>query len=134
VGAPYVLSPLTFIFKKILSSGIFPDRLKYSEFKPLFKKGDSTYFSNYRPISLLTSFCKIMEKIIYKPLYCYLAANGIFVNEQFGYRDKLSTDTATYALLNKVLLSLEKKIMWVAFFATCRKRLIVSTMTFSWPK
>ena len=66
VSAPYVLSPLTFIFNKILSSGIFPDRLKYSEVKPLFKKGDSTDFSNYRLISLLTSFCKIMEKIIYK--------------------------------------------------------------------
>jgi hypothetical protein len=113
VSAPYVLSPLTFIFNKILSSGIFLDRLKYSEVKPLFKKGDSTYFSNYRPISLLTSFCKIMEKIIYKRLYCYLTANSILVNEQFGFRDKLSTDTATYALLNKVLLSLEKRKLCV---------------------
>ena len=56
------------------------------------------------------------------------------MNEQFDFRDKLSTDMATYALLNKVLLSLEKKIMLVAFLATCKKRLIVSTMTFVWPK
>ena len=38
-SAPYILSPLTFIFNKILSTGIFPDRLKFSEVKPLFKKG-----------------------------------------------------------------------------------------------
>ena len=62
ISAPYVLSPLTFIF----NTGVFPERLKFSEVRPLYKKGDTTDFSNYRPISLLTSFSKIIEKIIYK--------------------------------------------------------------------
>jgi hypothetical protein len=52
--APYVSSPLTYIFNKILSTGIFPDGLKFWEVKPLYEKGDKTEFSNYRPISLLT--------------------------------------------------------------------------------
>jgi hypothetical protein len=55
-STPYVLSPLTYIFNKILSTGIFPDRLKFADVKPLYKKGDKTEFSNYRLISLLTSF------------------------------------------------------------------------------
>jgi len=65
ISAPYILSPLTYIFNKILSLGIFPDRLKFSEVKPIFKKGSTTDFSNYWLISLLTSFSKIIEKIIY---------------------------------------------------------------------
>ena len=63
ISAPYFLYPLTFILNKILSMGIFPDRLKFSEVKRLFKKGSTTEFSNYQPISLLTSFSKIIEKI-----------------------------------------------------------------------
>jgi len=53
--APFILSPLTYIFKKVLSSGIFPDPLKYSEVQPLFKKDEKTEVSNYCPISLLPS-------------------------------------------------------------------------------
>jgi hypothetical protein len=66
-----------YIFNKILSTGILPERLKFSEVKPLYKKENKTEFSNYRPISLLTSFSKITEKIIYKRLYCHLNYNNI---------------------------------------------------------
>ena len=76
--------------------------------KPLYKKGSTNEFSNYRPISLLTAFSKIIEKIIYKRL-CHLLEYNILVKEQLGFREKLSTDTATYALLNSVLLLLDKK-------------------------
>jgi len=61
--APFILTPLTYIFNKILSSGIFPDRLKYSKVQPLVKKGKKTKISNYFPISLLPSFLKLIEKI-----------------------------------------------------------------------
>ena len=64
ICAPYVLSPLTYIFNKILSTGIFPERLKFSEVNPLFKNWDLTEFSHYQPVSLLTSFSKIIEKIV----------------------------------------------------------------------
>jgi hypothetical protein len=60
ISALYVLSPQTYIFNKVLSKSIFPERLKFSEVRPLFKKGDITEFSNYSPISLLTSFSKII--------------------------------------------------------------------------
>ena len=127
ISAPYILSSLTFIFNKILSTGIFPDRLKFSEVKPLYKKGLSTEFSNYRPVSLLPSF----SKIIYKRLYRLLDEFLILINEQFGFRENSSTDAATYALLNSVLSSLgKKKILLVGCLAIYKRLLIVLTMTF----
>jgi hypothetical protein len=60
ISAPYILSPLTHIFNKILSTGIFPERLKFSEVRPVYKKGSTAEFSHYRPVSLLVTFSKII--------------------------------------------------------------------------
>ena len=59
----YIFSPLTYICNKMLSSGIFPTRLKFSEVKPIFKRGNKNDTSNYRPVSLLTLFSKIFESL-----------------------------------------------------------------------
>jgi hypothetical protein len=120
-SAPFVLSPLMHIFNIILSTGIFPNRVKYAEVKPLHKKGDKSEFSNYRPISLLTSFSKIIDKIIYICLYCHLSSNNILVNNQFGFREKLSTELATYSLLNNILPSLDKKHLVRGLFFDLQK-------------
>ena len=109
ISAPHILSPLIYIINKTLATGIFPDRLKFSVVKPIFKKGAPSELSNYHPISLLTSFSKIIEKIIYIRLYQYLIVNNILVNEQFGFKEKSSTEVATHYLLNTVLASLDKK-------------------------
>ena len=106
-SAPFILSPLTYIINKVLASGIFPDRLKYPEVQPLFKKGKKTEISNYCPISLLPSFSKMIEKIIYKRLNCHLIENNILVKEQFGSKEKSTTDMATHALLNNIQLFLD---------------------------
>lgn len=108
-SAPYILSPLTYLCNKILLTGIFPDRLKYSEVKPLYKKGDKSEISNYRPISLLPTFSKIIEKIMYKRLYAHLNNNNILAMEQFGFRKESSTEMATFNLLDNILTSLDKK-------------------------
>ena len=119
-SAPFILSPLTYIFNRVLSSGIFPDHLKYSEVQPLFKKGNKTEISKYRSISLLPSFSNIIEKIIYKRLNCYLTENNILANEQFSFKEKSTTNMAMHALLNNIQLALEKKkacgwsILWPA--------------------
>jgi hypothetical protein len=120
-SAPYITSPLTYIINKVLSTGIFPDRLKFSDIRPLFKKDNKTDLSNYCPISLLTSFSKILEKILYKRLYCHLKVNNILVLEQFGFREKFSTDMAIYTFLNSVLSSLENKLLVGGVFCDLQK-------------
>ena len=74
---PFISSPLTHIRKKSLSSGIFPDCLKYATVKPLFKKGDKSKISNYRPISILSSFSKVLEKVMHNQLQEHLNKRGI---------------------------------------------------------
>jgi hypothetical protein len=85
----YISSPLTYVINRSLSTGIFPDRLKFSEIKPIYKKGEKNLISNYRPMSLLTSFSKIFEKVIYGRLIKHVVNNNILVNEQFGFRGTL---------------------------------------------
>jgi len=74
---PFIISPLTYICNEILKTGIFPDRLKYTIDKPIFKKGNKYEVSNYRPISLLTSFSKIIEKLMFNRLLSHLDKNNI---------------------------------------------------------
>jgi hypothetical protein len=65
LSAPFISSPLSRIFNRSMLSGIFPTRLKYTTIKPVLKNGHKKNFANYRPISILPSFSKILEKIIY---------------------------------------------------------------------
>jgi len=79
LSSPFIASPLTHICNAALSSGVFSDRLKYAIVKPVYKKGSKQDISNYRSISLLTSFSKVLEKIIYNKLYTHLEMNNILV-------------------------------------------------------
>jgi hypothetical protein len=69
ISAPYTGSLLNYIGSKSVRSGTFPTHLKYSIVKPLYKKGDKENIANYRPISLLTSFSKVLKKSYVKDFY-----------------------------------------------------------------
>ena len=86
LSAKYIISLLPHICNAILNTGIFPDSLKYAIIKLIFKKGDDQDITNYRPISLLTSFPKVIEKLIYARLLDHVTTNSVLVNEQYGFR------------------------------------------------
>ena len=73
------------IFNLSLSTGIFPNRLKVAKVTPIFKKGEKSSISNYRPLSVLPCFSKILEQIMYNKLYVYFTINSILFNKQFGF-------------------------------------------------
>jgi hypothetical protein len=77
--------------------------------RPLFKKGDKSNTSNYRPISLLTSFSKVFGKATSIQLFKHLNSNNILVEEYFDFRTKYSTDVAMYKLLNEIQKALNSK-------------------------
>ena len=84
----------------MVQTGEFPNDLKISRVKPLFKSGEASSFSNYRPISLLPSFSKIFEYVIFKQLYSYMDDNRLFSLEQYGFRTGYSTELAALHLVN----------------------------------
>ena len=93
----------------MLAQGIFPERLKFSLIKPIYKSGDKSSPSNYRPISLLPVFSKIFEKVIYQRLFDHLNNNAILNEHQYGFRSNVSTESASFVLLNEILTALNNK-------------------------
>ena len=95
-----LVDQLCIIFNKSLSQGIIPDRLKVSKIIPVYKKKSPPNFENYRPISLLPFFSKILEKVVHKRLYSHLQINDILIPEQFGFRENLSTSMGVLNIAN----------------------------------
>ncbi|XP_065654666.1 uncharacterized protein LOC136081289 [Hydra vulgaris] len=77
--------PLSLIFKMSFYSGVIPNEWLTANITPLFKKGDKLDPSNYRPISITSIVCKVMEKIIHKVMMNHLALNKLIANEQHGF-------------------------------------------------
>jgi hypothetical protein len=102
-------SPLTYICNAVLHYSVFPDRLKYAVVKPCFKKGSRLEIANYRPISLLTTFSKIIEKLIYTRLISHIEDNNILVSEQYRFRAHSSSEKAAFTLIDKILTALNNK-------------------------
>ena len=98
---------LTLIINQMITTGIFPDSFKISKITPLFKKGDVSMLSNYRPISLLPTISKIFERILYNQLYDYFNSNNLLAEEQYGFRTNHSTEYAAVKLVDNVSKEME---------------------------
>jgi hypothetical protein len=103
-----LVPPLTYIFQQCLSKGIFPKCLKKAIVIPIYKTGNKSIIKNYRPISLLPSMSKILEKLINKRLVNFLENNKYLSPSQFGFRAKLSTSDAVHSLTDHVSEELGK--------------------------
>ena len=97
---------LTLIINQMITTGVFPDSLKVSKIIPLFKKGDSSLLSNYRPISLLPTISKIFERILYNQLYEYFD-NHLLAEQQYGFRSNHSTEYAAVKLVDHISKEME---------------------------
>ena len=100
---------LTLIVNQSLSSGIFPNKLKIAKLIPIFKKDDAHLLNNYRPISLLPTISKKIEKVVQEQLTEFLTVNKLLYNSQYGFRKAQSTETATLELIDTLLQTLDKK-------------------------
>lgn len=106
---PIITFYLTTIINTSINTGIFPAAWKHAVVTPLHKKGDMENTSNYRPISLLPIFSKILEKIIANQLTLFLENNHLLTDNQHGFRPKLSTTTALTTINNIIYQNMDDK-------------------------
>ena len=92
-----------------LETGFIPREFKIAKIVPVFKEGNRHDFNNYRPISLLSSFSKLFEKIVAKQLLRYLHINDILYKHQYGFRAGHSTSHPVFHLCEKIYNSLNQK-------------------------
>ena len=83
--------PLAHIFNLSFKSGIVPPNMKLAKVIPIFKSGNRKLFNNYRPISILPAYSKLLEKIVAKRLVQFLESHDILYDNQYGFRKKHST-------------------------------------------
>lgn len=107
--AHIICGHLSFLINLCIISGVFPDGLKISILKPLFKKEDKEQMEFYRPIALIPIFSKIFEKFIYGKLYDYFEHNNILCREQKGFRRNKNINMAIYDFYNIVLTNVDKR-------------------------
>ena len=99
-----------------LSKVIFPDDLMLAVVTYIYKAGDPQLFGNYRPISVLPAFSKILEKIVITQLTEYFIKNGLFSPQQLGFLPGVSTADAKLNIVNCIYDSLDRgEVPWVCF-------------------
>ena len=99
--------PLSTPINVLFNIGIFSGCLKLSGIMPIFKKGDQQNFNIYRPISVLSNFNKLMEKLLYIRLYKFLNESKCLYNDQFGFRNHHSTNQALISITEKIRTALD---------------------------
>ena len=115
--AAVIIAPtLTDIFNQSLKSSAFPKIFKEGKVTPIFKSGDRTNMSNYRPITVLPILNKILERFVHTQIYNYLTENKILSPNQFGFRPKLSTSTALAFFTDNILENADNGLVTASIF------------------
>lgn len=125
----YVVKQLPKLFAKILTplfnlslkQGVFPGFLKVTEIVPVYKSGGKEFVENYRPISILSVFAKILENCVHEKIHNYLEHTDYFAPRQFGFLRGKSTDTALYEHITQVTESVENNKATVALYLDLAK-------------
>ena len=113
--------PLRKIFNKSIEIGRYPDGMKLAKVVPIFKKGPMYISDNYRPISLLSIFNKIFEKILHRNLMKFLERHNILFMYQFGYRKLHSTTIALIEITDKIKKLLDEGNYVIGIYSNLTK-------------
>ena len=116
-----IAGPLATLINISVQKGNFPSKLKYAKIVPVYKDGDESEPCNYRPISLLSIFNRIFEKVMYNRLKSFLNKHDIFYQKQYGFRDQRSTEHAILDIVNKIQENMDKGMFSCGVFIDLQK-------------
>ena len=102
-----IVPPLTKIVNLSLATGVFPEKMKHADVVPLYKNKSRKEVTNYRPISLLLTLSKILEKVMYTRTYRFLNDTNRILGSQYGFRTRHSCDNAIGELLGNIIKNQE---------------------------
>ena len=117
----HIKKPLIMTFSNSIKLGAFPEKLKLAKVTSIFKSGKIELLTNYRPISVLPCFSKILERIMYNRLYEYLTKNNQLFDKQFGFRKGHLTEHALIELVNRIYDSFNKNKYTLGVFMDLSK-------------
>jgi hypothetical protein len=120
IGAE-IATPLSHIFNISLANGSFPNMLKQCRVIPIFKAGNRLDCDNYRPISLLSSISKVLEKIVSEKLLHHLTANDLLYVHQYGFLPKKSAEHNLLHIVNFVTNALNEGNYCIGVFLDLKK-------------
>ena len=118
---PALVAPLTIIFNKSLTEGIFPEAMKKADVVPLYKSKDNQESNNYRPISLLLTLSKVLEKIMYQRTYSFLESSNQIYKSQYGFRTAHSCKNAICELVSEIIKGKQDGMHTLAVFLDLSK-------------
>ena len=111
-----IAAPLSILVNQSLYTGIFPTQFKIAKILPILKKPNDFNVENFRPISLLNSISKILEKCVFNQMYAYFEAKKLLFTSQYGYRKEHSTELACLELIDKISHQLDEKQTPICIF------------------
>ena len=117
----HIVTLLAIIFNKSMSEGIFPSAMKKADVIPLHKGQSHDNKNNYRPISLLLTLSKFLEKIIYKHTYNFLDNNGLLFKSQYSFRSNHSCEHAIGELVGNIAKNHENAEHMIAIYLDLSK-------------
>lgn len=117
-----IIAPvLAHIYNICLSTGVFPYKMQMAKVVALFKKGDKTALSNYRPVSILPIFSKCLEKIIFCRISDFLDKHNLITKHQYAFRKNMSTQLALLEQKELILNNFEERLLTLGVFVDFSK-------------
>ena len=120
-AADILSKPLAGIFNSFLESGVFPNIWKIARVTSVFKAGSTTDLNNYRPISILSVFSKLIEKIAHDQFSTFLKENSMLSKCQHAFRKLHNTLTSLLNVTDSWFLSADKRKINISIFLDLKK-------------